>query len=79
MIARFLGLLVRVLLETAVLLLVAGCLFGVLAFRVSRRLVVTTADPLERLSGPLSALLKLKLIPKESGEMPVEGVDSDAD
>lgn len=51
MIGRLLGLLVRVLLETAVLLVVTGLLLAVLSYRVGRRLVVDRPDRLERLAG----------------------------
>ena len=51
MIARFLSLLCRVLLESAVMLLVAGALLLVLSYRVGRRLVVSSPDRLERLTG----------------------------
>ena len=57
MLARLAGLAVRVLLEASILLLVMGALLGLLAFRVSRRLVVTGQDPLERMSGPAGTVL----------------------
>ena len=59
MVVRLAGLLVRVILEASILLLVVGCLLAVFAFRTSRRLLVTSPDPLERLSGPAGTVLAM--------------------
>lgn len=69
MIARFLGLLVRVLLETGVLLAVAAAMLIVFAFRTSRKLVVASPDPLDRLAGPAATLLAMaaRAFPRENG------------
>ena len=60
MLARLAGLLVRVLLETALLLLVIAALLTVLAFRTSRRLVTSKDGRIDQIAGwaaPLLALL----------------------
>ena len=58
MIARLLALLVRVLLETAMILLVIAALLGMFAFRVGRRTILKDPDGrLERFSGPIAQLL----------------------
>ena len=51
MIRVFLTMLVKALLETACVLLAVAAVMLVFSFRIGRRLVTTTDDPLERLSG----------------------------
>ena len=73
MIARLLSLIVRVLLETAMILLVIAALLGLLAFRVGRRTVLQSPDGrLEKLSGPLTQILRA--FPRENAAAgPEEG------
>lgn len=61
MIARLAGLLVRVLLETSLLLLIIAALCGVLAFRVSRRIVRSDDGKLDRFSATVVPLLEKAL------------------
>lgn len=56
MIKTLLLLLVRALLECAIVFLAVGAVLCVLSFRIGRRLVTDTTDPLERLSGRAAQL-----------------------
>lgn len=57
MIVRLLALLVRVLLETAVVFLGVAVVLLVVAWRASRRVITEKPDRLDRLSGNLGGLL----------------------
>ncbi len=88
MISRLLGLLVRVLLETACLLLVAGFLLAVFGYRLSRRLVVQRPDRVERLvpagvafaqaAGALVDALGLRPVNRVGSTVDERGADRDA-
>lgn len=58
MLARLLGLLTRVLLETMLLLLLMAVACGVLAFRTGRRLVTDRPGKLDRFSAGLLPLVQ---------------------
>ena len=79
MISRLFALLVRVLLEAAVLLLIVGLLLGVFAFRTSRRLVSAKDGRLDRFSGTVAPLLAmvaaLQKAAREPDNPPAEGYD----
>jgi hypothetical protein len=81
MLSRLAGLLIRVLLETALMLLVIAALLGMLAFRTSRRLISSKDGKLDRFSGTaapiLASLLALQQAVKGEeipSEQPPEGV-----
>lgn len=76
MIVRLIGLLVRVLVETALLLLAVGLLFMLAAARTARRLVSEGEDPLQRISGPAATILELLANARRRGSG-VDEVDSE--
>lgn len=74
MIGRLLGLLCRVLLESAVLLLVAGALLVVFSYRIGRRVVVDRPDRLDRfvMGAPPLLLLLVQVVARIRAAQGVE-------
>lgn len=62
MIKLAVSILVRALMETALMLFVFGALFLVVAFRTARRFATPAPDKLDRLSSELARLLTIGLV-----------------
>jgi hypothetical protein len=73
----FVLLLVRALLEAAIIFLAVGALLLVFSYRLGRRLATTSPDPLERMSGRAAQLVTL--FPRRAdgdASPPTEGTES---
>lgn len=69
--------LAKSLLEVGLVFLAVGAVLCVLSFRVGRRLVTTSEDPLERLSARAAQVNKL--IPRRRATAPGDEYDEDDD
>lgn len=59
MIPKLVAMIVRALFEVALIFLAVGLIFCVAGWRLSRRLVTSSPDRLEKLSGPMMMLASL--------------------